>query len=1526
MRKKLTRALASLLCAAMLICSDGVYALADGQIGTEIVSDVSGNEEEITEDVSAGETDEETEEISEEVILGEDEAVFTDEFGYSFTYSPSMAAGLTYTVEGGVLTALTNSGNPVSGNVVIAADKGITKIGDDVFKDNTDITYVVIPAGVTEIGDNAFSGCTSLKGVSLPKGVEILGTKAFYSCTSLTQIAIPKTLNEIGNYAFANDINLYLVYSDDTIYSNLEYIDDHAFEKCSSLKYFFSDTTVTFPASLLCIGEYAFAECLSLTSLPLSENITDIGEGAFYKCSGLLSVNIPTNLQTLPARVFEDCTSLTTTNLSSSHRLKYVYEKAFYNCCSLATIQLGVRIAEIHDNAFAGCTNMVSVYIRGDAELFGEVFSDYAALGKTLYIYAYEGPVKTYTKGRPGLVFKSLDADTDTTLYSYNTQCISGDGTIIVTDADDKDISTLEGGGVAIGTTVYVTVTPKAGYVLKANSLRMNGEVLKLKDNKYSFTMPKGGALITAEFVHENDDKKINGTSVTVQFSNGDVDSENPNLVSLKVGETTKILLIDGADGSVVPAEKIIFDYADADSAKVVSVTTAGVVKALKADAAGKIVATVTGKNGNTIKTTVTIQVDAAVVDSLSLKLASYDSYITVDESMDPQIITVDTSNLSVAALTITVKATTYDSDDNNIAYALAWSTTDSNIAKLSKTSTTATSMTNKITIPKNAAGEAIVTVKATRADKSVVSKTLIIRAFDYTPRIANTTINVNLNKQNVQGTIRLLEAYGKSIVDNSIKTVSGDFVVTYIGTVDGYMEFAVKAAHSMDSKTYADKLKFEVHNGTARTTYFIPVNFVVKATLPSVKVSIDSKKAIDLLYIDDGTVVEPKITGLGAETIVEYSLEALSTKADDKKFLDNFVIDPSTGEITKKQPILSVDSKKKAVTTGYLVLKLDDFKENVVIKKKITIPVKTTAVEYVLDKSSGTVNSIAGEQTVILTVKDKKTKKAIDLSNPVIGTFNVATAANSYYGTAAEIADGKIKLTIPENLGAGKKYAYIEITNDAWATKKVTLKYTINATSSNPTVSLVSSSVTLNKLYPEKVATFKFKSNQTDTSFATAQTFKAKSTSKTAADYAKLTILYDPVTETGTVAINDNTINSGTYKFECNVKRKVNSSSLSTRTVTLSVVVSAAQPQASFGSKKITLNQSAKDVSGNYSDIAAVKLTTKKLPAGYTLNATETIDSLICSTRNNAEFADYVDAWVDGDYMKFAINSTVNNGSYTFKIKPAYTNETEDNTIYAKTISITVAVNSNTVSVSLGKAAGKLNLVDRVDPDTARTTYTDSKKLLFTKNNSIYYSPKVNYSLDKIAAVKVYSGDALPSLGNADPSDDTPESELFTATYLAGKIFITPIAEANITNSKTYKLILLYEFTNGTSSGLAGGVLSNVISVKTAQALPGVKGDTQEYKLYLSNKAYSTSFVIKPNSGKITEVAFGEKDTKALDSFNLSYVTNADGSVTVTLTLKDQVSYATNSLNDITFYVKYVNQAEGTNGVAVVRKIRINK
>ena len=198
---------------------------------------------------------------------------------------------------------------------------------------------------VTEIWQQAFYKCERLASVNL-RSVESLSRSCFYGCTALTSVTVPDTVRETDHNIFSNcsqlaEINMpdsafalpYSAFSGTAYSENPDNWENGALYVGKYLMCVNADFagTVSFSvkAGTLVIADYALSssgggivnvdgqsvnKTGNLTSVTFPDSVVRIGERAFYGCSKLASVALPDGLREIGSGAFTGTVAMTTQN------------------------------------------------------------------------------------------------------------------------------------------------------------------------------------------------------------------------------------------------------------------------------------------------------------------------------------------------------------------------------------------------------------------------------------------------------------------------------------------------------------------------------------------------------------------------------------------------------------------------------------------------------------------------------------------------------------------------------------------------------------------------------------------------------------------------------------------------------------------------------------------------------------------------------------------------------------------------------------------------------------------------------------------------------------------------------------------------------------------------------------------------------------------------------------------------------------------------------------------------------------
>ena len=224
-------------------------------------------------------------------------------------------------------------------------------IPEHAFEDCKNLTSAKI--FVKGIGDYAFSGC-ALTNIELGTKLETIGQEAFRNCTDLQSIDIPNSVTSIGSYAFSYCSSLTSV----TFGSSLKEIGKYCFSGCAALP------SVNIGPAVETLGYRCFEECSSLTSVTFGSSLKEIGEYCFSGCAALPSVNIGPAVETLGDYCFKECSF---SSITIPNNVKNVGEKAFYSCDALEKVYIADRETTLESGSkpFSNCP-LKEVYIGGN--------------------------------------------------------------------------------------------------------------------------------------------------------------------------------------------------------------------------------------------------------------------------------------------------------------------------------------------------------------------------------------------------------------------------------------------------------------------------------------------------------------------------------------------------------------------------------------------------------------------------------------------------------------------------------------------------------------------------------------------------------------------------------------------------------------------------------------------------------------------------------------------------------------------------------------------------------------------------------------------------------------------------------------------------------------------------------------------------------------------------------------------------------------------------------------------------------
>lgn len=185
-------------------------------------------------------------------------------------------------------------------------------------------TEIQIPYSVETISTNAFHNCQDLESITLPASLKTIEVGAFSGCRNLSEVKLPASLKTIQSSVFADCSSLETVFYDGSLEQWSQINTSNGFLGDSSPSLVTDDYTAQFipvmddaypPPKTVTITKYTGTE--STVILPSTINswpVTKIGEDAFQDNTTITSVTIPGSVTEIGANAFAGCTNLTSVN------------------------------------------------------------------------------------------------------------------------------------------------------------------------------------------------------------------------------------------------------------------------------------------------------------------------------------------------------------------------------------------------------------------------------------------------------------------------------------------------------------------------------------------------------------------------------------------------------------------------------------------------------------------------------------------------------------------------------------------------------------------------------------------------------------------------------------------------------------------------------------------------------------------------------------------------------------------------------------------------------------------------------------------------------------------------------------------------------------------------------------------------------------------------------------------------------------------------------------------------------------
>ena len=260
----------------------------------------------------------------------------------------------------------------------IALPTTVTTIGAEALYGCENLESVALPDGLTAISDAAFAGCVGIVNLSLPASLVRIGEKAFLDCAALARVTfagdVPTAAEDI--YAGASAVSSFARETaagwTGNAWKGRPLVIIRTDEMSGSDTFSYTEGGITWYfrgadgiAEIYRAGQTAVASEDPITALTLpttlgSYLVKGIGERALSGLRGITTVSVPETYEWIGDYAFADCTSLSSVTLASG--VKRLGRRPFANT-NLQTLEIPASVVEIDGNPVAEAALMAEVSV-----------------------------------------------------------------------------------------------------------------------------------------------------------------------------------------------------------------------------------------------------------------------------------------------------------------------------------------------------------------------------------------------------------------------------------------------------------------------------------------------------------------------------------------------------------------------------------------------------------------------------------------------------------------------------------------------------------------------------------------------------------------------------------------------------------------------------------------------------------------------------------------------------------------------------------------------------------------------------------------------------------------------------------------------------------------------------------------------------------------------------------------------------------------------------------------------------------